>query len=735
VDRALSGRRVGVEAAGYAILALGLFMLLWRRVRAVDSLYLDEWFYMHGAQYIWEHLPLGALDAIPRWNRGPQRLYSALMAPVWGTLSPSPAYNVSHALNVGLLVSSIAPAALYARRVIDSPWLRILAVALAVAVPWLTISAHLLTENLAFPLFLWAIYLIVRAAEDASLRWQFAALVAIGALSLVRLNLAFTFGVLVAAVAVAEARTLPHRQPGLWRRRWPVLIATALAGLAAVVLAIKGSGSLGAYGGLAISDIPGRIFGTQAREVRITVLTYSRWLVEGGLVLPLVLGLAAALAGSFGRLGPRLTVPAVAAVAGFVAVVGAVSVYTVGAALEERYVFYAYAPMAVMAVAGLAHLPRLGRWLAVSGGFALWTLIVGIQPPSVDAGNFFASPSGAFWARVVFHRVRALERDYLGWTLLTPTGWLLVAIGLGVLLLVAGAARRGARWPARLLTLGLVFCALAQVAIFDYSFKQELYGTRDVPGGIALTNDRAQDRETFVDEVLPDGARAIVQPALVGYGGPYARVPELTFWNKQIDATLDMPWNLTPAPAPPGFDVYPTTIGEDGLAALTVAMLPYLVAPVDDPRLQFETTLVQRSKISPFAIFKTTKALESIWTAAGLEGDGAVLQDRPVILTLDRATAVKEVELAFHPPAGAPGATQWRVLADGKTVAEGRISAKGTGKATLPVPECPADAECPPASWRLVTFGRPVGIPFPVFGYPGPERPVTMYVDSAHLVR
>lgn len=726
-------RRIGVERLGYALLALALLVVLWRRVRAVDSLYLDEWFYMHGAQYIWEHLPFGGLGDIPRWNRGPQRLYSALMSPVWGTLNTSPAYTVSHALNVGLLVSAIAPAALFARRVIDSPPLRVLAVALAVAVPWLTISAHLLTENLAFPLFLWAIYLIVRAGESTALRWQILALAAVGALSLVRLNLAFTFGVLVATVAVAELRGWPGWREVL-RRRWPVVAATAFALLVVVVLAARGNESLGAYGGLAVTDIPERVFGDQAAEVRRTTLTYSRWLITGGLVLPLVLGLGAALAGTFGRLGPRLTLPAVTALAGFGAVVGAVSVYTVGAALEERYVFYAYAPLAILAVAGLAHLHRLRRWIAASGAFALWALIVGIQPNSVDAGNFFAAPSGAFWARVVHHRLRAIERDFLGWTLLPQTGWLLVALALLALVAVAG---RRAQWPRRLLTAGLAFCVLAQVAILDYSFKQELFGTKDVPGGIALSEDRAQDRETFVDEALPDGARAIIQPGFPGRYGPYARVPELTFWNKQIDAVMDMfNWNGTPGPAPPGFDAYLTEIDADGLAKLRVSMLPYLVAQLDDPRVQFAGELVKRSPVTDFGLFRTTPELRSVWTGAGLDGDGALIQDRPVQMTLDRAASkARAVTLTLRAAPEAQGFIVWRVLRDGKVVASGELKSGGTATARLPVPPCPDGGDCPPAKWRLATYGPAWAIPFPVFGSPGPTRPVMGYLDSAKLER
>ena len=172
-SRPRTGRMVGrvpAEIIGYVVLAIGLAALLWSRIGDVDGFYLDEWIYVHGSEYIWEHLPGGLVDQIPFWDRGVQRLYSTLLAPLWGPLPTSTAYTSAHVLNVILLVSAIVPTALLARLVIDAPALRVLAVALGTVVPWLMIGSHLLTENLAFPLYMWAIYAIVRCAAGAVAR-------------------------------------------------------------------------------------------------------------------------------------------------------------------------------------------------------------------------------------------------------------------------------------------------------------------------------------------------------------------------------------------------------------------------------------------------------------------------------------------------------------------------------------------------------------------------------------
>src|SRR3954451_24379525 len=81
--------RVSPEIAGYIVLGLALGALLWRRASQVDVFYLDEWFYLHGAEYMWTHFPGAVMGTIPEWNRGPQRAYSLLLAPWWGTLGTS----------------------------------------------------------------------------------------------------------------------------------------------------------------------------------------------------------------------------------------------------------------------------------------------------------------------------------------------------------------------------------------------------------------------------------------------------------------------------------------------------------------------------------------------------------------------------------------------------------------------------------------------------------------------
>ena len=190
-----SARSVGAmpaELIGYGVLVIGLAVLLWSRIGDVDGFYLDEWIYVHGSQYIWENLPGQPRGRDPAVGpRSAALVHDAARSDAGDRCRRRPRTRLSHVLNVLLLVSAIVPTALLARSVIDAPALRVLAVALGTAVPWLMIGSHLLTENLAFPLYMWAVYATIRCAAEPSLGKQAAALAAIAALALCRLNLGF----------------------------------------------------------------------------------------------------------------------------------------------------------------------------------------------------------------------------------------------------------------------------------------------------------------------------------------------------------------------------------------------------------------------------------------------------------------------------------------------------------------------------------------------------------------
>jgi hypothetical protein len=735
-------RRLSLEIVGYVVIALGLTVLLLLRVRHVDGFYLDEWLYTQAAEHVWANLPLGPIEQIPGWTRGAQRLYTLLLASSWGPLAPSAAYTVSHFINVVLLVSAVWPAALIARRVVESAWLRVLAVALAVAVPWLLISANLLTENLAFPLFLWTCVAIIVAAERPRPPTQLAALASVVALTLCRLNLAVMFGVLLIVVLGAELQRLrlepapsARRVRTALRRQWVIAIAATIAIPAGLLVFLRGGSSLGYYDSVTADTIADALWGSRADDTGRTILTYVRSAATGSFVFPLLLGLGASLAGTRGRLGQSVFVPALTALTTFVIVAISVSVIVLGAP-EERYAFYLYPPVAILAVAGLEHIRRILPDLFAAGALIALAMGLGLAFPGVNSGNFFAAPAGAFWSRVVDHRLRALENDVLGWLPGAGEGWLIVALAMVVAIALALLLLRRDRDVAAILALGLGLCVVAQISVLGYDFGKLLYGTPEAPGGLAVSSDRARDRDDWIDNALPEGAEAAIVPTVTTPAFPYGDAERQEFWNEKITAVVALRFANAPVPAPPGIGVVEADVGSDGLAVWRGPDSDWFAAQPDDPRVQFPGRRVATSATTPLALWRAQGPGRAIWTGGGLEADGALLAGRSATLTLNRARAsrVRSVKLLIRAPDASSGGVAWRLASpSGRKLRSGRLKPGAQRTLTLAVPRC--GEKCGPVAWQLDGRGAPAPQPEPRFGPPSEARPVLLHVLSARLSR
>lgn len=696
------GRAPRYELVAYAVLAVVLVVLMWVRVREVDGWYLDEWLYVHAGRWITGHLPGGLWEAMPYWTRGPQRLYPALLGVPYGLAGTSAAFTIAHFVNVVLLASAVWPAALLARRIIEHPALRVLAVTLGVALPWLMIADHLLVENLAFPLFLWSCVAIVRVTEAPTPRNQALAIVLLGATAMARLNLGVLFVALLIAVLVREGVVAAQKDGVPWSRRlkeaarteWLLLIAFVLIGAFAIHLLRGGTATLGDYGATATpSGIWDRLFGDLADPTRRSAMTFLRSLVMGSFVFPFALGIGAALGAATGRLGRRLIVPGVLTLVSIPLVIG--GVVLAQASQEERYVFYPATLIALFAVAALEHLRRLRGWITAGGVIAVWALLVGAPGPGTTSFDFFHAPAGAFWTRVLDARMKRWEGDLLGWTLLPRTGWLLFAAGLVVLVVMLRLllVRRGALVRG-VLAGGLALCALLQVVAMQYGFQQELHGTTAVAGGIAGAPGHGE-RLTYIDAAMPAGASAILQPALARPEAPTADAEYAEIWSKKIDTVLSLSYVGAGVPAAAGMSVIDTRIGPDGLARWTAKLPRWLVTAPDDPRLQLPATLVAPGKTSAYAVWKLAAGDRARWTGQGIGPDGSVPPGHAATLTLDaRATGATSVRLTF----AAPGPQPARV-----TVGRSRLRLKpgATGELALRVPRGSADT----AAWALRATG------------------------------
>ena len=515
-----------------------------------------------------------------------------------------------------------------------------------------------------------------------------------------------------------------------------MIAAGVVAAVGATVLALRGgAGVSGRYGGLDLEGSLDRLFGAAAEDTWRTVLAYLRGVVVGGFVFPAAIGFAVAFAGIAGRLGRRFVIPSLVTLLAGAMVLIVVATSTVGGSLEERYVMYVYTPLAILAVAGLTRIQLVRCWLVPGGALALFALAEGAAAPAVNAGHFFAAPAGAFWSRVVQHRLVGWESDLLGWLSIDARGWLLVGAGLLVMLIfvIVALRRNHPGLIAPVLAGGLALCAVAQVLALNYSFKQELFGTAEAPGGIALSENDG-DRETWLDERVPAERSVAVMPGVVSPALPYGGAETLQFWNRALDVTAAISWNGTVVPAPPGYGVAETVLGPDGLARWSVRP-EWLAAHQDDPRVQFPGRLVATSPVSAYGLYRTAESDRALWTSTGLQPDGAVLRKTPVAMTLDRSspTGIRSVVITLRAVDGAAKTVRWRVTREGGPAAAGRLRPATSRNVRLPVPTCRAVQECPPVTWTLRTSGPTVESPLPVFGGAGGLRSVVLHLDSARI--
>ena len=301
-----------------------------------------------------------------------------------------------------------------------------------------------------------------------------------------------------------------------------------------------------------------------------------------------------------------------------------------------------------------------------------------------------------------------------------------------MLIFILVAQRRGhAHVIVPTLAGGLALCAIAQALVLNYGFKQELYGTVDVPGGIALSPGHDNDRDTWLDDQGDEGRDIAVMPGVVSSLGPVG-------WHRGA-AVLEQgarfhrcaPLGRNRGRVGPGRLLGCGDRAWDRRVAHSVARPAWLAAHRDDPRVQFPGRLVASSSLSRYALYRTASSQRALWTSPGLQPDGAVLRATPVGMTLDPAAAGRPpaVTLTMRAVPGATKAVRWRLTRDTRPVAAGELRPDQSREVRLRVPECQAGARCPLVNWELRSSGPVVESPLPQFGAPGAPRPLTLYLD------
>jgi hypothetical protein len=576
---------------------------------------------IHGAYY-------GALN----------QLYPLLLSPLYRWLSAPAAFDGAHVLNAFLLASSAWPAYLLGRAVTGRVAGGYFAAALTAFTPWLVLSSTLLTENAAYPAFVWAVFLCYRALREPSAGRDAAA---VGALALAYLARTQLF---VLAVALPIAVVTLERGPRRAFARHRLLAAAY--GVGAVVAV-----------GLAAAGLLTRVLGNYAGTVQGDVLPAGVWhsaavhldeVVVGSGVAPFLLAAAWAFSPSRreARAFAALLVP-LAVLITFEAASFDLR-FTPGGFTQDRYVCYLAPLLAVGAAACLLDpAPRVLRaGLVLVAGLAFLGLGAA-EPFDQEITLWWASPAGAFH-RALYDAARAigLSADDL--------------VRYGGLALAAALAGAVWRLPSR------VSLSVLGVALTAYG----AYEARYVFDWLAVpATTRPQTVEDaprgWVDAALPAGASVALLPSA-----------ELTreywwdaeFWNKTVDRTVTVDGKAVFTPfASTDLSLDPRTGRLRGAA-------PAGLLVVDDaaPPVRLVGTVLARA--GPLALVRAARPYRAEWVVTGTEPAGWARPGRAVRFRL--FDGPRELEVFLRAPFAATRPQRF-VLRSGGSVRVGSVPPGG----------------------------------------------------------
>jgi hypothetical protein len=541
------------------------------------------------------------------------QLYPLLIAPFYGTLDAPAAATAAHALNAFLIASAAIPAFLLARSVAGSSAAGYVAAALTACTPWLVLASTLLTENAAYPAFVWAVLLCQRTIAVPT-AWRDAA-------ALAGLLLAFVARTQLFVLAIALPAALVLHEVGFSARRGSLLAATRAGVSRAVsthrVLTV-------AYGAGAIAAVALAVAGSLGSVVGNYAVPFEGELVPPGLMSSAGAHLAQVAVGA-GILPVALaaswTVTTLLrpgrsdeyAFAALVIVLVPLLTFEVTSFdlrftqerfIQDRYLLYLVPLFAVGTGAWLVqrthtHL-RLAT-LAVAGG-AL-AVLVGLGTYG-DNVIFWASPAAAV------HPLLETIAGSLGLSTIR-----LLQAGTLVLVLTAGCAA----WRAPRLALIGTTVVVAGLGTLQAGYVFERYVEP------AMTRAKNVETRTWIDDAAR-GRRVALVPG--GVDGP---VPwwDAELWNEKVDRVLRVD-------AGPAFTPFPADdLVVDGETGVLTGPQPTDLLVVSATEQRFRVLALARlAARPPLELLRVPLPYRVRWATHGVSADGWMRPDRLATLRL-----------------------------------------------------------------------------------------------------
>ena len=539
------------------------------------------------------------------------QLYPLLLAPFYGVFSAPQAAAAAHLLNALLLASVAVPAFLLARSVTGRAGAGYAAAVLTAVTPWLVLSSTLLTENAAYPAFVWSVFLCQQALARPSPCRDALALAGLGLAffartQLVVVALAFPVALLLHDIALAARRDRGASSvrratvDALRRHRVLTIAYTAALVLAALLIAVGGLG--GVVGNYALpfqgNLVPGGFWSAAAAHFDQVALGVG--------VLPVALSVswlittalhpdrreAHAFAALFAVLVPLLVFEVTSFDLRF----------TPGRFIQDRYLVYLVPLFAVGCVAWLAdgRAHARTRLLSAAGGGAALVALLQLAPGKAQV-IFWAAPGAAFRPAIV---------DASSWLGVSET--LLVQTVTVLALVVVLAASRAPRFALVATTVALTAFGVAQAG-----YVLERY----VEPAMVRSDEAPRD---WIDRAVPSGSPVTLVPG--GTDGPVAWW-EAEFWNEDVTRELqvDHAKTFTPFPA--------LDASVDRVAGRLAGPQPsrYLVVSESENRfgLAGAEVIARRSSLE---LVRVRHPYRLAWSTLGLTRDGWMLPRRPASL-------------------------------------------------------------------------------------------------------
>lgn len=563
-----------------------------------------------------------------------QPIFPILISPIVGFFSMPTAYHLIAVFNAVAMASAAFPAYLLTKFTTRDRTAALLVALCTVAVPWLSFATKAMTDAVAYPMFIWAIYAIVRSAADGGIKRDGVALLTLLLAYLTRSHFVVLFAVWIAVVfvrfvaaAVAEDRSVAStfRALGKLPGAHPIPVASAL--LVILALVFKQQSVLGAYSTTAGSGYGGIV----PSGVWHAMLTHLSMVAVGIGGLPLVLALPWICVALFRVDDARQNAAAIAIT------IATIVLLFVGASFDqrfsfssqifERYVFY-IAPMLLVAAAALFTNPprRLLAFLipALAGVF----LIGAVDHFGLD-NELTVSLNQAFSPVQILQIALQKGSDVFGSSVALMLQVVAVLAGVGIYAAIENGRSRVA--------LLATFLAIFVFGVFATAYTVPKVLAVQNKGLSTLVGPRTAAQKTWLRNELGADAKVAI------FNGPFsdldsvapnrtnydnAKWRDLEFWNGDV-ATFYGHVSTNPATATATIGpIHETVVDFDSgkIELRDDEPANYLVLAAGDPR--FAPAVASRDDVLPaqygFAIYRYLKPASAAWTTRDLTQHGSI---------------------------------------------------------------------------------------------------------------